>query len=233
MIGTFINVGAIIIGGGLGLLLGAQVPERLNKMVVNVLGLFCIALGVSLFLETQQPLYVLGGLLIGAGLGEWWRVEDRVQGLGAKLQARFVRDDDDDGRFVRGFLTASLIYCIGPIAILGSIQDGLTGDYSLLVIKAVMDGFISMALASTLGVGVLFSSLMILLYQGSLTLLAVQAQAILTDVMIAEMTAAGGVLLMGLGIGSLLEIKPIRTGDLLPALIVTPALVWVVALLPF
>lgn len=233
MIGTFINVGAIIVGGGLGLLLGAQVPERLNKMVVNVLGLFCIGLGVSLFLETEQPLYVLGGLLIGAVLGEWWRIEDRVQGFGEKLQSRFARDGEDDGHFVRGFLTASLIYCIGPIAILGSIQDGLTGDYSLLVIKSVMDGFISMALASSLGVGVLFSSLMILLYQGSLTLLAVQAQAILTEGMIAEMTAAGGVLLMGLGVGSLLQIKKIRTGDLLPALLVTPALVWIVSILPF
>jgi hypothetical protein len=116
------------------------------------------------------------------------------------------------------------------MTILGSIQDGLTGDFSLLAIKSVMDGFASLALASTLGIGVLFSILVILIYQGGLTLLAGTAQALLTDAMVSEMTAVGGILLVGLAISSLLEIKTIRTGNLLPALLATPLLVWLVSL---
>ena len=117
------------------------------------------------------------------------------------------------------------------MTILGSIQDGLTGDYSLLATKSVMDGFAALALSSTLGAGVLFSTVVILIYQGGISLLATQAQAILSDAMIAEMTAAGGILMVGLAIGSLLEIRPIRTGNLLPALLFAPLLVWIVSLL--
>jgi hypothetical protein len=124
-----------------------------------------------------------------------------------------------------------LLFEIGPLTILGSIQDGLTGDYSLLATKSVMDGFAALAIGSTLGVGVIFSTVIVLLYQGGISLLAIQAQALLTDVMIAEMTAVGGILLIGLAIGSLFEIKPIRTGNLLPALLFAPLLVWVVSLI--
>jgi hypothetical protein len=129
-------------------------------------------------------------------------------------------------------LTASLLFCVGPMTILGSIQDGLTGDYSLLAIKSVLDGFGSLALASTLGVGVLFAVLIILVYQGGLTLLAASAQAVLSEAMVAEMTAVGGIILVGLAISSLLEIKAIRTGNLLPALLVSPLLVWIASQFP-
>jgi uncharacterized membrane protein YqgA involved in biofilm formation len=132
---------------------------------------------------------------------------------------------------VRGFLTASLLYIIGPMAILGSIQDGLTGDYSLLSIKAVLDGFASLAFASSLGIGVLFSSLVVLVFQGGLSLLAIQAQALITPMMINEMSATGGILLMGIAISSLLEIKPIRVGNFLPALIIAPLIVAILTLL--
>jgi uncharacterized membrane protein YqgA involved in biofilm formation len=128
-------------------------------------------------------------------------------------------------RFIRGFLTASLVFCVGPITILGSIQDGLTGDYNLLAIKSVLDGFAALAFGSTLGIGVLFSTLVILVYQGGLSLLAAQAQALITQPMMAEMTAVGGVLLLGLAISSLLEIKPIRVGNFLPALLIAPLIV--------
>jgi uncharacterized membrane protein YqgA involved in biofilm formation len=134
-------------------------------------------------------------------------------------------------RFVRGFLTASLVYSIGPMAILGSIQDGLTGDYSLLAIKSVLDGFASLAFASSLGVGVLFSSLVTLVYQGGLTLLAAQAQAFISTAMMNEMTATGGVLLLGIAISNLLEIKPIRVGNFLPALAIAPLLVAILVFL--
>ncbi|MBE0408438.1 MAG: DUF554 domain-containing protein [Anaerolineales bacterium] len=128
-------------------------------------------------------------------------------------------------RFIRGFLTASLVYCVGPMAILGSIQDGLTGDFNTLAIKSIMDGFASLAFASSLGVGVLFSALVILAYQGSITLLAAQAQAWISTEMMAEITAVGGVLLLGIAISSLLEIKPLRVGNFLPALAIAPILV--------
>lgn len=230
MTGTLLNAVAVLVGGSLGLIFGARLPDRLRATVLAALGLFTLAIGLRLFLQTQNPLYALGGLLIGGLLGEWWKVEDRLAALGARLEARFAGGESEGSLFVRGFLTASLLFCVGPMTILGSIQDGLTGDYSLLAIKSVMDGFGSLALASTLGVGVLFSILVIVVYQGGLTLLAATAQSLLTDGMVAEMTAVGGILLVGLAISSLLEIKPIRTGNLLPALLATPLLVWLVSL---
>ncbi len=137
--------------------------------------------------------------------------------------------ENHGSRFIRGFLTASLVYTIGPIAILGAIQDGLSGDYRLLAVKAVLDGFASLAFASSLGVGVLFSGLVILVYQGGLSLLAAQAQAIITTPMMDEMTATGGILLVGIAISSLLEIKPIRIGNFLPSLVIAPL---IMAILP-
>ena len=230
MTGTLLNAVAVLVGGSLGLIFGARLPDRLRATVLAGLGLFTAAIGLRLFLQTQNPLYALGGLLIGGLLGEWWKVEDRLAALGARLEERFVGGSGEGSLFVRGFLTASLLFCVGPMTILGSLQDGLTGDFSLLAIKSVMDGFASLALASSLGIGVLFSILVIVVYQGGLTLLAATAQSLLTDGMVAEMTAVGGILLVGLAIGSLLEIKPIRTGNLLPALVATPLLVWLVSL---
>ncbi len=231
MTGTLINVAAILAGGSFGLLFGGRLPERIHQTVISGMGLFVLSLGLYDFLKTQNPLIVLGGLLIGALLGEWWRIEDGLKRLGEILEARFAGKEKGSGRFVRGFLTASLLFCIGPIAILGSIQNGLSGDYKLLAIKSVLDGFASLAFASTLGVGVLFSALIILIYQGSISLLAAQLSSVVTSSMMAEMTAVGGVLLVGIAISTLLEIKPIRVGNFLPALVITPLIVAVLALL--
>ena len=132
---------------------------------------------------------------------------------------------------MRGFLTASLIFCFGPLSILGSIQDGLTGDYNLLAVKSVLDGFASLAFASTLGVGVMFSTIIILVYQGGISLLAGQLNSIVTPSMMNELTATGGVILLGLAISSLLEIKNIRVGNMLPGLAVAPLIVWVLSLI--
>ncbi len=238
MTGTFLNTGAILLGGILGLIFGARVPERLKATVVAGMGLFVAAIGLQMFLKTENSLIVLGALLIGALLGEWWKIEDRLEALGQNLEKRFSKSDNSseagDGnassKFVRGFLTSSLLFCIGPLAILGSIQDGLTGDYKLLAVKSVLDGFASLAFASSLGVGVLFSSLMILIYQGGISLLAAQLNAIVTQSMMNEMTAAGGVILMGLAVSSLLEIKKIRAGNFLPALVMAPLTVWILSL---
>ena len=233
MIGTILNVAAILIGGSLGLLVGARLPERLRQTVVYGLGLFTGALGIQMFLKTGNSIIVLASLLIGGVLGEWWGIEDGFRNLGAFLEKRFARGDgmDQGSRFIRGFLTASLVFCVGPMAILGSIQDGLSGDYSLLAIKSVLDGFAALAFSSLLGAGVLFSALAILVYQGMLTLLAAQVQSISTPAMMNEMTAAGGVLLIGLAVSSLLELKPIRVGNFLPALVIAPLIVAVLAAL--
>ena len=228
MIGTFINVAAILIGGTIGLLFGARIPEKFKNTVIAGMGIFTVALGLDMFLESKNQLIVLGALLIGALIGEWIGIEDWLQKLGQTLEKRFSQESESgaNSKFVRGFMVSSLLFCIGPIAILGSIQDGLTGDYNLLAVKSTLDGFASIAFASTLGVGVLFSSLPILIYQGGVSLLAHQLNAIVTDPMMAEMTATGGILLIGVGISNLLDIKRIRMGNFLPALVAAPLIVW-------
>lgn len=227
MTGTLINAASILLGGALGLLLGSRIPARLRETVIAGLGLFTTAFGIKMFLTTQNSLAVLGSLLIGVLLGEWWRIEDGIKRLGEWLNLRFARQTAPEGssRFIIGFFTSSLLFCIGPMAILGSIQDGLTGDYQTLVIKSILDGFAALAFASSMGVGVLFSAGMVFLYQGSISLLASQVQAVVSDAMMVEMSAVGGVILIAIGISNLLEIKQIRTGNFLPALIIAPIMV--------
>jgi hypothetical protein len=256
MTGTILNIITVLVGGVLGMLFGARLPERIRHTVVAGLGLFTAAIGVKMFTKSENEIVVLGAILVGGILGEWWRIEDGLRGLGGWLERRFTSQSAgastpgsapgkgfadkglaDGGaaissreRFIRGFLTASLLFCVGPMTILGSIQDGLTGDYELLAIKSVLDGFASLAFASTLGVGVLFSTIVILVYQGGLSLLAAQVQALVTPEMMNEMTATGGVLLLGIAVSSLLEIKSIRVGNFLPALVIAPLIVAIMAL---
>jgi len=232
MTGTFINVAAILIGGTIGLLFGAHIPEKFKNTVIAGMGIFTAAMGMQMFFKSENQLIVLGALLVGALIGEWVGIEDWLQKLGETLEKRFSKENEEgaSSHFVRGFMVSSLLFCIGPIAILGSIQDGLNGDYNLLAVKSTLDGFASIAFASTLGVGVLFSSVMILIYQGGVSLLANQLNAIITDPMMAEMTATGGILLIGVGVSNLLEIKKIRMGNFLPALVAAPLIVWVLSL---
>jgi hypothetical protein len=233
MTGTLINMITVLIGGTLGLAFGPRLPERVRATVVASLGLFTLAVGMSMFIqgmgvEGENPLIPLVSLLVGGVLGERWRVETRLKGIGAWMEARFVGgtgEVTEENRFIRGFLSASLLFCVGPMTILGSIQDGLTGDYQLLAIKSVLDGFAALALASTLGVGVLFSVIVVLIYQGGISLMAIQTQSAFTDLMLAEISVVGGVLLLGVAISTLLELRAIRIGNLLPALVVAPVLV--------
>lgn len=231
MIGTVLNIVTVLVGGAIGLFFGARIPDNLKKTIVDGMGLFTAAIGIQMFMKTNNSLIVIGGLLIGILLGEWWKIEEGLQSMGQFLERRFARDTaaDASSRFVRGFLTASLLFCVGPLTILGSINDGLSGDYNLLAVKSVLDGFGSLAFSSTLGIGVLFSSVVVLVYQGGLSLLAHQLSSVLTDPMIAEMTATGGVILLGLAISSLLEIRKIRVGNFLPALFISPLIVWILA----
>jgi uncharacterized membrane protein YqgA involved in biofilm formation len=240
MTGTLINVIVVLLGGALGTVLGGRLPERLRQTVMAGLGLFVFAIGLQMFLNTKNSLVVLVSLVIGILLGEWWQVEEGIRKMGQWLERRILHERSGEApadhanrqeRFVRGFFTASLLFCVGPIAILGSIQDGLKGDYQLLVVKSVLDGFASLAFASSLGIGVLFSALPLLLYQGGISLAAAQLQQVMSQAMMNEMTATGGVILIAIAIGSLLEVKPIRSGNFLPALLVAPLIVALLTLL--
>jgi uncharacterized membrane protein YqgA involved in biofilm formation len=232
MTGTFINMAAILIGGALGLLFGSRIPEKLKTTVIAGMGLFTLVMGVQMFFKSENQLIVLGALIFGTLVGEWLGLEDRLQSLGLILEKRFSRDAETGGgsNFIRGFMVSSLLFCIGPMAILGSLQDGLTGDYKLLAVKSILDGFSSIAFASTLGMGVLFSSVLVLFYQGGISLLAAQLSIFITDPMMNEMIATGGVILTGLSISNLLEIKKIRVGNFLPALIFAPLIAWIINL---
>ena len=248
--GTIINTIAVLVGGALGMGLGSRFPSRLRETVIHGLGLVVLIIGVHLSLETQELLIVLGSVLLGGILGELLRIEDRLNSIGRWLEHRTAKtgaqssqegesgsehpretSDRSRTRFSQAYLTASLVFCVGPMAILGSFQDGLTGDYKVLAIKSMLDFFAAMAFASTMGPGVLSSAITVLLYQGVLTLGARWISGSLTDAMIAEMTATGGVLMLSIGVG-LLELRKIRTGNLLPAILIAPIIVAVVQWLP-
>ena len=225
MIGTFINVATIIIGSILGILIGTRFSSNLRDTVISGLGLFTLAYGLMSFLQTSNPLVPLGGLLIGALLGEWWRLEEHLENIGFFLKKLVIRGDEDQeapSKFVEGFVTASLVFLIGPMAILGAIQDGMTGSFEMLTIKAILDGFASIAFASSLGIGVIFSALTILIYQGGISLMSGLFSQYFSDAMMTEMTAAGGLILMAVGLSSLLAVKKIRTSSFLPGLLITP-----------
>jgi hypothetical protein len=228
LIGTLLNVATVLIGGGLGTLLGQRLPERVRQTVLHGLGLVTLAVGLRMALTTANILIVMGSILLGGILGEWWRIEDGLQALGDRLQERMKVGST--GTLAQGFVTASLIFCVGPMTVLGSIRDGMLGDYSLLAIKSLLDGFASLALASSLGIGVLFSAVTVLVVQGGIALLAKLAQFGMSEPMITEMSATGGVIIMGIGL-ILLDLKRIRVGSFLPGILIAPLVVWVLTIL--
>jgi uncharacterized protein len=228
MIGTFVNVGAIVGGSLVGILIGAKLPERMRNTVMHGLGLICLLIGLQMAMQTKNILIVLGALLLGAILGEALRIEETFQRTGAFLQSILARGGES--RLAEGFVTASLIFCVGPMAILGSIQDGLTGDFRLLAVKSMLDGFASIAFAASLGGGVLLSAVPILLYQGGLTLFASILSSVLTDPMIVEMTATGGLIIVGISL-RLLNVKELRLASFLPALALAPLIVVIIPII--
>jgi len=224
MTGTLINVATVLIGGTLGALLGERLPSRIRHIVMQGVGLVTLAVGMGMALATSNFIVVLASICLGGVLGEWWRIEERLDGAGQWLESKASRVPFlARGDFTRGFVTASLVFCVGPMTILGSIQDGLTGDYTLLAIKSVLDGFAGLAFAASMGMGVTFSAITVLLFQGALTLGASPFQTILTDSMITEMSATGGVIILGIGF-LLLEIKRVKVASFLPALFIAPML---------
>jgi len=225
MTGTVINVITVVAGGTLGTLLGERLPSRIRHIVMQGVGLVTLAVGMSMAITTKNFLLVLLSIVIGGILGEWWRLEERLDGAGKWLEAKASRFPFlARGEFTKGFVTASLVFCVGPMTILGSFQDGLSGDYTLLAIKSVLDGFSALAFAASMGMGTTFSAITVLIYQGILTLGASLFQNVLTDALITEMTATGGVMILGIGL-LLLEIKRVRVANFLPALAIVPLLV--------
>ena len=228
MIGTSINVGAIVFGSTLGVIMGSRFSERIRETVLCGLGLLIVLIGLQMALGTKNILIVLGAMLLGGLLGEVVRIHDTIENLGSFLQG--ILSKGHHSTFGEGFVTASLIFCIGPMAILGSIQDGLTGDYRILAVKAALDGFASIAFSATLGWGVACSAASILIYQGAITLFAGMLSRVLTDQMIVEMTATGGLIIVGMGL-KLLNVRDIRLASFLPALALAPVIVALVSLL--
>lgn len=222
MLGTFLNVAAVIIGGLIGLIIKSRLPTKLTDTAFQGIGLFTIILGVIMAIQTTNYLIMVFSLVIGAILGEYIDIEKRVDNFGLFLKKKIHTKND---RFSEGFITAFLLYCMGSMTILGAIEEGLGGVPNLLVTKSLMDGFGSIVLASTMGIGVLFSTIPLLLYQGGLTLLASQMQPFFSTAIITELTAVGGILLIGLGI-SILDIKKIRILNMLPSLIIVVILTY-------
>ncbi len=234
MTGTILNVITVILGGTLGTVLGARLPEKMRETVMHGLGLLTLVIGVQMALTTKNILIVLASILVGGMVGEALGIQARLDALGMWLEKRFAREGET-GTFTRGFVTASLIFCVGPMTILGSIQDGLLGDFNLLAIKSTLDGFAGLAFASMLGIGVVFSALTVFVVQGSISVAAMVFGSLLGTVTretpwVIEMTATGGVLIMGISM-LLLELKRVRVGNLLPAVFIAPALVIALAAL--
>lgn len=222
MTGTIINVAAVILGSLVGLLVGNRIPEKTRQTLISVMGLYTLAYGVFIFTKTQNMLIPLLSLVMGTIIGELLKIEEGLNSVGERIQRKLAiwnpNLTGEPQRFVTGFVSASLLFCIGPMAILGSIQDGISGDFQMLAIKSLLDGIGSIAFASTLGVGIMFSAVVILVYQGATSLLSGWIGQGFGDAAVAEMTATGGVILVGIGISNLLQIKKIRTGSFLPAI---------------
>ncbi|MCB8964473.1 MAG: DUF554 domain-containing protein [Bacteroidales bacterium] len=222
MIGTIINAAAIIVGGFLGLILNSKLPKKYIDVFFQVIGVFTLLLGFSMGLKTDKPLLLIFSLILGALLGTALNLQSRVEGWGNKIKARFNLKAD---KFSEGMVVAFLMYCMGSLTILGAIEEGTGGEPKLFYVKSLMDGFSSVALASSLGFGVLFSIIPLIIYQGALTFLASLLGHSLTPLMVGELSAVGGVLLIGLGL-NILDIKKIDVLNILPALLFIIPLVY-------
>jgi uncharacterized membrane protein YqgA involved in biofilm formation len=222
-LGTLINTATVLVGGSVGIAMGNKIPERVRIIVVQVIGMLTIGLGLSDLLKTHNMVFPLLGMVFGAVIGEVIRIEDRLEGLGEVVRKRFAKRQDP-GPFISGFVTASLLFCIGPLTILGAIQDASGATPQLYIIKGTLDGFMSVIFGAIHGVGVLFSAVSVFIVQGTLTLFGTSLDSLLNDRMRIELFATGGLAVLAIGL-NLLEIKKIRLGSLLPGLIITPILV--------
>lgn len=226
-LGTLINTATVLVGGGVGLLIGNRISDRMRTTVVEVIGLVVIALGLRDAMNTHNMVFPLVGMVLGAIIGELLNIEGGLEAIGRKLRARFAGDGTEH-KFVEGFVTATLLFCVGPLTILGAIEDASGRTPQLYIIKGTLDGFMTVIFTAIYGIGAIFAAGSVLVVQGTLTIFGTGLDSMLTDRMRVELFAAGGIAVMAIGL-NLLEIKKIRLGSLLPGLIITPLLVWIFA----
>ena len=223
MIGTLINTAAILLGSLIGVLLRKGIPQRLRDTVMQGLGLCVLVIGIMGAIKTQDMMAVIISIVVGGLLGALLNIERRLDQLGQRMQKLLAgKRDAGDNTFAKGFVTASLVYCVGAMAIVGSLESGLKGDHSTLIAKSALDGISAIVFASTMGPGVAMSALAVLVYQGSIALLAQWAAPLFTPALISEMSAVGGLLIIGIGLNLLYD-KHLSVGNLLPAIFVPMA----------
>ncbi|MBA4117026.1 MAG: DUF554 domain-containing protein [Rubrobacter sp.] len=228
-LGTAINVVAVLVGGVVGTLAGTRLPRRMRETTMQAIGLVTLLIGIQSFLEFDNALVPLVSVVLGLVIGEALNIEGALERFGDYLQARFSKGESPVSR---AFVTTSLLFCVGPLTVLGSLEDGLTGDYGLLALKSALDLVASLSFSSVLGWGVLLSAGTILVVQGTLTLSAGLLEGVVTEQMVLAMAATGGVLILGLGL-MLLELKEVRVANMLPALLIAPLLIAAAPLWPF
>ena len=225
LLGTLVNAALIVAGTLLGLLFH-RIPERMKETVTAAIGLAVVLLGVQMGMKSENFLIVIGSLVIGAALGEWWRLDEKLNEIGYRLERRI--GGSGKSSIAEGFVTATLIFVIGAMAVIGALDSGLRGDHDVLYTKGLIDGFTSLVLASSLGIGVMFSAVPVLLYQGAIALLAIQIMKFipesLMDSFILEMTATGGVMIAAIGL-NLAGITKIRVANLLPGIVIVAVIV--------
>ena len=228
-LGTLINVGAILLGGFIGLFVKKGLNEKLMDSVMKAIGVAVMFVGISGALtgllkiteggkiETSGTMLMIISLILGTFIGELLKIEDRLESVGEKLKKAVKAKNS--GNFVEGFVTTTLIFCVGAIAIVGSLEDGLTGDFSMLAAKSVLDGIMAFIVASTMGIGVLFSAIPVFIYQGAITLLAEFISPVLSPELVLNLSYIGSALIFGIGVNQVFG-KKIKTGNMLPALLI-------------
>lgn len=220
MLGTIVNVGTVLLGSSLGLLLHRHLPEKITKIVFQGIGLFTLFLGFSMAMKTTNFLIMIFSIVLGSIIGQLLSIDAALDNFGNRLKKRVGSEND---KFSEGLITAFLLFCMGSMTILGAFEEGLGNPPNLLYAKSMLDGFSSIALSAGLGIGVIFSAIPLLIYQGGLTLFAGWLGEFFSEIVINEMSAVGGLMLIGLGI-NILEIKPIKVINMLPGLLVAVVL---------
>lgn len=236
MLGTIVNVLLVLIGSLIGLTLKSRVPERLRKTIMQGLGLCVILIGIQGALKETDLLAVIISFVVGGLLGEGIDIEKRLESIGVYAERILARGKETDGGFAKGFMTASLLFCVGAMSIVGPLESGLSGNHTTQIAKGILDGVVAIFFAASLGPGVLLSAATILIYQGGITLLASVVAPLLTDAVITQMSSVGGLLVAGIGLIMVLDAK-LRIGNLLPAIFVpilyAPLSQWLSSILPF
>lgn len=219
MIGTLINCAAIMAGSALGLLLRRGMNEGISKTVMQGVGLSVILIGIMGAIQTGNTLLVILSMVLGGIVGSLINIDGKMNQLGAWAQKKLTHGSDETNTFAKGFVTASLVYCVGAMAVVGALDSGIRGDHSTLIAKAALDGVTAVIFASSLGIGVMLSAVPVLIYQGAIALLGSAIAPLLSDTVVTEMSAVGGLLILGIGVNMLLD-KDIKVANLLPAILI-------------